>query len=92
MITLVNSRLARIGYSFIQGEQTEECKECKLKSTCIGNLEKGRRYRITEIKNIDHDCIVVGKVKVVEVEEEELLLYVSKKVAIPGVTIGLEGL
>lgn len=90
MITVVNSRIAKIGYSFIHGSEAEECKTCKLKKTCVENLERGRRYRVISVRKREHNCFVVGKVKVVEVEEEEIPMYVPEKLAIQGVLIEFE--
>ncbi|HJH29991.1 MAG TPA: UPF0179 family protein [Methanosarcinaceae archaeon] len=58
IITLVGSRLANEGMSFTFIGETPDCDKCNLKSTCM-NLEKGRIYTITNVRNATvHDCVV----------------------------------
>lgn len=55
-----------------------ECKNCKLKTVCF-NLKKGRKYRITSIREKKHSCNMhEGGVKVVEVEELPIIAAVRK--------------
>lgn len=96
MITLVSSAIARKGYTFIhEGETPPECRECKLKATCIENLEKGRRYTIIQTRNITHPCALGGKVTVVDVSEPEIVLFIDTKIAFKGMSVtyhaGCEG-
>ncbi|MGC1121011.1 MAG: UPF0179 family protein [Candidatus Methanofastidiosia archaeon] len=88
MITLVPSAIARKGYTFIhQGETPKECRKCRLKNTCIDNLEKGRRYTIVEAKRIQHACNMGGTVTVVEVSEPEIVLFIESKLAFKGMSV-----
>lgn len=57
-ITLIGSRLAQEGLTFTFMGETPECDKCNLKSTCM-NLEKGRIYEITNVRNTTvHDCAI----------------------------------
>lgn len=57
-ITLIGSRLAKEGLSFTFIGETPGCDKCNLKSTCM-NLEKGRIYEISNVRNTTvHDCAV----------------------------------
>ncbi len=88
MITLVSSAIAKKGYTFIhEGEVPRECRACKLKMTCIDNLERGRRYTIVEVRDIEHPCLLGGKVKVVEVSEPEIVLFLDSKLVFKGMSV-----
>ncbi len=88
MITLVSSAIAKKGYTFIhEGETPRECKACRLKSTCIDNLERGRRYTIVGTRSIRHPCVLGGTVTVVEVSEPEIVLFVDSKLAFEGMSV-----
>jgi uncharacterized protein (UPF0179 family) len=88
MITLVPSSIATEGYTFIHtGETPAECKSCKMKLTCIDNLEKGRRYTIVTVKDIKHPCNMGGTVQVVEVSEPEIIMFVDSKLAFEGMSL-----
>ncbi len=57
-ITLIGSRLAKEGMSFTFMGETPGCDKCNLKSTCM-NLEKGRIYEVTNVRNTTvHDCAI----------------------------------
>jgi hypothetical protein len=84
MITLVDSKIAREGFEFINYGSSEECADCRLLKTCAETLEKGRRYRIVALRDIEHECKLHGKVTVVEVEESEIDSAINEKLAFPG--------
>jgi len=75
----VNSGDARQGYEFLHLGRAEECEGCRLVRTCMENLEPGRRYRITGIKDMEHPCALHGKVRVVEVEEAGVPAALEKR-------------
>ncbi|OYT61308.1 hypothetical protein B6V01_005665 [Methanosarcinales archaeon ex4572_44] len=57
-ITLIGTRLAKIGNEFIFYGPTPDCGDCKLKNTC-NNLEPGNKYKITGVRNGQvHACAV----------------------------------
>lgn len=68
-VTLVDYKRAREGYEFTLLSTSGECESCNLRIVCLGNLEEGRKYRVVEVRNKEHDCPIFDKVKVVEVEE-----------------------
>lgn len=70
MITLIGKDLAQKGTEFVYLGPAEECGECRFKSSCIGNLEKNRKYVITDIKDSEQKCPVHSQNTVVPVEIE----------------------
>lgn len=90
LITLIGENQARIGNRFyFMGPQTS-CRECKLKGVCF-NLEQGRMYEITSIRDTKHECEVHdGGVRVVEVMKKPVLACISKKSAMEGSVITYE--
>ncbi|MBU7026730.1 MAG: UPF0179 family protein [Theionarchaea archaeon] len=88
MITLVSSSIAKKGYTFIhEGETPKECRTCRLKATCIDNLERGRRYTIADVRKIEHPCLLGGTVTVVEVSEPEIVMFLDSKLAFEGMSV-----
>lgn len=87
LITLIGEEQAKVGNRFYyMGPQTD-CKECRLKGVCF-NLEPGRQYEITSLRDTKHDCEVYeGGVRVVEVEKKPTIATIPKKVAIEGSVI-----
>ena len=78
LVTLVGEQLAVEGEEFTYLGSNNECKGCQLKTVCF-NLKPGRHYRITKLREKNHDCnIHEGKVVVVEVEELPLTVAIPK--------------
>jgi len=69
-VTLIGTKLAKVGEEFIFFGASDKCGECKLKNTCT-NLEVDRRYRIEKVREgMRHDCqIHEDGVSVVEIRE-----------------------
>ncbi len=86
IVTLLEGRLAEEGYVFVHIGSAEECVECDLSTVCIGNLEAGRKYRVTGVRDIEHECVIYGLVKVIEVEECEAEACIDAKLSFPGST------
>lgn len=84
ILTMVADEEAEVGKSFIfMGEQIE-CTDCKFSKICL-NLEKGRKYIITTVRPLVHECILTeGSARVVEVIKTERVVCVDKKYAIDG--------
>lgn len=83
MITLIGEDLAEVGLSFVFYGPAEACKKCRFKASCVDSLEKGRKYTITNVKDITQKCDVHngGIVKAVEVKMADIeALIDSKKV------------
>jgi len=92
LITLVGEKQSTEGYEFIYMGPLSDCRECRLKTVCF-NLEEGRRYRITKIRDVHHECKVhEGGVRVVEVEKIPVNAALNAKLAIEGSMITFEPL
>jgi len=88
MITLIGKELAKEGLEFQYLGPLLECRNCKLKNVCF-NLDEGKWYRITGVRDKEHDCKVhdEGKVVTVEVEELPVPLAVGAKGVVEGETL-----
>ncbi|MGB9729670.1 MAG: UPF0179 family protein [Thermoprotei archaeon] len=89
-MTLVGSRMARIGEKFIFTGPVDECHNCKLFLSCTGNpqLEVGRIYEILKVRSMKHECLISEDgVIAVEVTEAPITLMIQSKYAIEGLTI-----
>lgn len=84
-ITLIGTRMARIGVEFFFQGSAEECEGCKLKNTCMG-LEASRRYRVVEIvQETEHVCPLHDTgVKAVRVVKAPLTALMDAKKAFEG--------
>jgi uncharacterized protein (UPF0179 family) len=83
-LTLVDSKVAKVGYEFVTYGDAEECRDCKLIKTCIENLESERRYRIVNTRDMEHDCKIMGRAIVVEVEECDVASAIDQKKVFTG--------
>ncbi|MEA4957668.1 hypothetical protein SDC9_08630 [bioreactor metagenome] len=92
MITLIGENLAEVGMSFIFEGPVEECESCRFKASCVDSLEKGRKYVITNVKDITQKCYVhnEGIVRVVEVELADIDAFIDSKKAFEGSNISFE--
>jgi uncharacterized protein (UPF0179 family) len=89
LVTLVGEQLAVEGEEFTYLGSNNECRNCQLKTVCF-NLKPGRKYRITKLRDKQHECnIHEGKVIVVEVEELPLTVTVPTE-PLEGDTINIE--
>ncbi|ACV25131.1 UPF0179 family protein [Methanocaldococcus fervens] len=87
-ITLIGSKLAKTGGEFVYLGEIEECKNCKFRRLCHGNLEVGRKYKIISVRSANHPCTVhEGGVKVVEVVLADLTIMIESKKALEGVIL-----
>jgi len=90
MVTLIGEKLAKIGYEFIYWGPISECRDCRLKNVCFA-LDEGRRYRITKVRDVKHDCEVhEGGARVVEVEKTETPVVVESQYGIAGSTLSYQ--
>lgn len=80
-VTLIGERMAKEGKEFIYLGIGGECKNCRLKTIC-SNLKKGRKYRITKVREKHHECkIHDGGVRAVEIEEMSIIAAVPSELA-----------
>jgi uncharacterized protein (UPF0179 family) len=89
IVTLVPSGVAKQGYEFIfTGDACPQCETCRVKNACLGNLEKGSRYVVKQVKTTEHYCALVDSgAKVVEVEKSDLKISLEKQKFMLGATV-----
>lgn len=82
MITLIGKDLTKEGNEFVFYGPVEECESCRFKSSCINSLEKGRKYVIIEVRDVEQKCSLHNdeKVNVVVVEDAESTICTDSKV------------
>lgn len=86
-VTLIGEKIAKVGSEFIYCGPLTECKDCRLKNVCFA-LDEGKRYRITKVRDVKHDCDVhENGARVVEVQKCETPLLVESRIAINGSTL-----
>jgi uncharacterized protein (UPF0179 family) len=88
-LTLVDSKLAEVGYEFINYGEADECRDCRLTKACL-NLEAGRKYRVINTRDKEHECTIAGRATVVEVEECDIAAALDKKKIFIGSKITFE--
>jgi uncharacterized protein (UPF0179 family) len=77
-ITLIGEQLAKKGTEFVYMGMCKTCRSCKLKMVC-SNLKKGRRYKITNVRDKHHECALhEGGVRAVEIEELPIVVNIPK--------------
>ncbi len=92
VITLIGTKLAKVGNEFIFKGAAKECEACKLSKTCLG-LNIGSRYRIINLRNGKHECFVHDSgVCAVEVIELPVTIALESRKAIKGSKIIYEQL
>ena len=90
LVTVVGERQCRKGFEFVFSGPLAECRECKVKNVCF-HLEPNRRYRVTEVREVHHDCKVHEEgVRVVEVEKLPTKTALQAKSAVEGSMIAFE--
>jgi uncharacterized protein (UPF0179 family) len=89
MITLIGKDLAKKDLVFLFNGAVKDCETCKFKSACVESLEKGRLYKILNVKENTQKCKVHDEnmVKVVDVEESEIITIVDSKKSFKGSSI-----
>lgn len=88
-LTLVDSKLAEVGYEFVNYGEAEECRDCGLAKACL-NLESGRKYRVINTRKKEHECKIAGRATVVEVEECDMVAAIDQKKVFAGSKITFE--
>ncbi len=90
MLTVIGKRLAKENLTFTFIGPLSDCKECKVKNICF-HLERGRRYKILDVRDVLHECPVHEEgVVVIEVEEVFQDAVIPKKQAMEGSTVTIE--
>jgi hypothetical protein len=92
LVTLVGKNLARVGLEFIYRGPLPECRDCKLKTVCF-NLDKGRKYKVTALRTMHHNCRIHEEgVRVVEVEKIPIRIGIKSNLAIEGSMLSYESI
>jgi uncharacterized protein (UPF0179 family) len=91
IITLIGTRLAKVGNEFVFKSAAKECQPCKLNKTCL-NLNTGSRYKIVNLRNTAKlECFVHDSgVFAVEVIEAPIRMAIESRKAIKGSKIVFE--
>lgn len=92
-VTLIGERLAQVGTEFTYHGEAPACEGCPYRDQCL-NLEQGRRYRVTAVRE-DGQTLECGVhdtgVRAVEVEPMPVLANVTATSAYAGSKATLEG-
>lgn len=85
IITLIGTKLAKVGNEFVFKGGAKDCEACKLNKTCL-SLNAGSKYKIVKIRTGGkHDCFIhESGVNAVEVIESPILVAVESRKAIKG--------
>ncbi len=91
-ITLIGTKMAKVGTEFYYMGPMEECQDCKFSKVCF-NLEEGAKYRVTSIRLQEHECHEYDgdTVTAVEVEMIPVQATVGKRQAMEGSRITYKG-
>ena len=86
-ITLVGKDVAETGYEFVYLGEAEECSGCRLRTVC-NSLDRGSRYKVTEVRKQEHDCALLeGGIVAVRVEKTAAPAVLPKRGLMDGVTV-----
>jgi uncharacterized protein (UPF0179 family) len=88
LITLLGTRQAKLGFTFVHEGVLKKCKECDFFSVCMENLEKGRIYKVIKIREKTLPCKVhENGTRVVEVIENDVEASLHERQALNGCVI-----
>ena len=92
MITLIGKDLAKKGQEFVFLGSTDDCDDCRFKSSCVESLEINRKYIVKDVKDSELNCPIHdgGKVVPVDVELAPIQLLTSSKNIFEGSTFTYE--
>jgi hypothetical protein len=78
-LTLLGTKQARVGLTFLHCGAVENCKECKLHIVCQ-KLEPGRVYEVVKSRGIIHPCSIhEAGVTLVEVREASIPTLIDRR-------------
>ncbi len=84
IITLVGSKQARIGFTFVHEGPAKVCKNCNYNTVCVDNLKRGWVYQVVSLRDKNLPCeIHEGNARVVEVQQAEIKSVIESRLAIP---------
>jgi hypothetical protein len=86
-LTLLGTKQARVGLTFLHCGAVENCRECKLHIVCQ-KLEPGRVYEVVKTRGIVHPCAIhEAGVTLVEVKEASIPTLLEKRSSFLGALI-----
>lgn len=84
LVTVVGKLQCKEGFEFVFEGPLAECRDCKVRNVCF-HLEENRRYRVTRLRDVSHDCRMhEGGVRVVEVEKVPVRVAIPARAALEG--------
>jgi uncharacterized protein (UPF0179 family) len=87
ILTLVGTKQAKTGLTFLHCGAVENCNDCKLSKVCQ-KLEPGRVYEVIKSRGIVHECLLhEGGVTLVEVKEASIMAMLDSRSSIPGASM-----
>lgn len=90
LVTVVGEHQCKKGFEFVFGGPLADCRDCKVKNVCF-HLEPNRRYRVTEVREVHHECKVHEEgVRVVEVEKLPTRSTLPARAAVEGSMVTFE--
>ncbi|MUV88898.1 hypothetical protein GJ629_02475 [Halapricum sp. CBA1109] len=92
-LTLIGTRLAREGETFVYQGEADACEGCPYRDQCL-NLTEGRKYEVVDVRENTSvlDCAVHdGGVQAVDVEPAPITANVPSKGAYAGSKASLAG-
>lgn len=88
IVTLIGIKQAKVDYQFVFNNPSIECVNCNRRPVCLDNLEPGRVYEVTGLRDRSFPCEVhADEVRVVEVTESDIQASIPKSQAVEGATI-----
>jgi hypothetical protein len=88
IVTLVGKGQAKVGEAFIHKGPGSKCANCEYSRVCVENIEPGRIYEITRVRDKTHFCRQYEmEMHVVEVVNAKIPAAIPAKQAIPGAII-----
>ncbi len=90
LVTVVGEQQCKKGFEFVFGGPIADCRECKVKNVCF-HLEPNRWYRVTDVRDVHHECKMhEGGVRVVEVERLPTRSVLPTRAALEGAMVTFE--
>ena len=86
-ITIVGSKQAREGFTFIHRGPAEKCVECEFRKVCSENLDVNRVYEVVGVRKRQLICTIhEDGARVVEVREVPVRTTIPRREAFEGAT------
>ena len=84
IITLVGSKQAKLGFTFIHEGPAKVCIKCSYNTVCVNNLKLGWMYKVVSLRDNLLPCeLHEENARVVEVQQAEIKSAIESRLAIP---------